>query len=193
MALTFDGAAKLIILDGRDTLSVRDAWSEWVRWHALSDNSKYLLAFRLLGGDIIDPVQGTSVPFYAYLQNGWRIRPREEDHNLNVTEGVLLVEGGGNPFLPTLGGFTVQLSYQQPLQVMIVDKGSATVPTAQDIALAVRTELLAELATLTKVGLIHGVGADLVVSATSRVAGSVTQTISTIGTGTSAVTTVSAV
>lgn len=191
MALTFDGAAKLIILDASSVLSVRDLWSDWVRWHATSDNSKYLTAFRLLGGDPIDTAQGTAVPFYAYLQNGWRIRPQEADHTLSVNEGVLLVEGGGSPFVPTLGAFTVQVNYQQPVQAIAVGSAGGALTTA-DIAAAIRADLAAELATITKVGLLHGVGADLTVTPTSRTAGAVTQTITTTGTGSTAVTVVSA-
>lgn len=143
MALTFDGASKLIISDTRTTLSVRDMWSDWVRWHATSDNSKYLTAFRLLGGDAIDAVQGSSVPFYVYLQNGWKIRPQESDYGLTVTEGILLVEGGGSPFVSTLGNYTVQINYQQPVQAIALESSNAL--TAQDIAAAVRLELAVEL------------------------------------------------
>ena len=80
MALTFNGAARLILRDDAGDLSVRALWSEWVRWHATGDNGKFPMAFRLLGGDQIDPVQGTAVPFYVYMQNGWAIRPHEADH-----------------------------------------------------------------------------------------------------------------
>jgi hypothetical protein len=61
-------------------------------------------------------------------------------------------------------------------------------PTAEEVADAVRVELAAELAQLTKVSKIHGVGVPLVVTATSRVAGDLSQTISTV----SGTTTVSA-
>jgi len=49
------------------------------------------------------------------------------------------------------------------------------------IAAAVRAELAPELAQLTKVSKIHGVGVPLVVTATSRTAGDLSQTISTTG------------
>ena len=142
MALTFNGAARLIVRDDTGPLSVRDVWSEWVRWHATGDNGKYPMAFRLLGGDQIDPAQGTAVPFYVYLQNGWRIRPMEADHTLAVTEGILLVEGGGDPFVPTLGGYAVRVNYQQPVQAIAV---GTTAPTAQEIADTVRATMMAAL------------------------------------------------
>lgn len=52
------------------------------------------------------------------------------------------------------------------------------------LASAVRTELTAELAQVTKVAKLHGVGATLVVTPTTRVAGSVSQTITTVDTTT---------
>jgi hypothetical protein len=52
------------------------------------------------------------------------------------------------------------------------------------LAAAVRAELATELAQVTKVAKLHGVGASLVVTPTTRVAGTVSQTISTDGTTT---------
>ena len=141
MALSFDGTARLIVSDAGGTLSVRTLWSEWVRWHATADNGKYPMALRMLGGDPIDPAHGTAVPFYAYLQNGWRIRPMEADHSIAVTEGVLLVEGGGDPFVSTLGGFTVRVNYQQPVQAIAVGGGGAAV-SASDVAAQVVAQLM---------------------------------------------------
>jgi hypothetical protein len=140
MTLTFNGAARLIVRDDTAPLSVRDLWSEWVRWHATGDNGKYPMAFRLLGGDQIDPAQGTAVPFYVYLQNGWAIRPHEADHAFAVTDGILLVDGGGDPFVPTLGGYTVRVNYQQPVQAVAVEAAGAT---PASIAAAVWAHLFA--------------------------------------------------
>ena len=55
---------------------------------------------------------------------------------------------------------------------------------ASGSATAVRTELAAELTQVTKVAKLHGVGAALVVTPTTRVAGSVSQTITTVDTTT---------
>ncbi len=54
-------------------------------------------------------------------------------------------------------------------------------PTAAEIAAAVRADLAAELLQLTKVSKLHGIGVDLVVTPTSRTAGSLVQSISTAG------------
>lgn len=119
MAITFDGPSKRIILSsGTVSLGVRDLWSRWADWHALSDNSKFLPAMTNVGGNDIDAGAGTKIPIYAFLLNGWRIRPQEASHTLNVSDGVLLVDGGGDPFVNTLGSYVVRINYQQPVQAI---------------------------------------------------------------------------
>lgn len=59
--------------------------------------------------------------------------------------------------------------------------GAGSTPTAADIAAQVRIELAAELAQITKLSKIHGIGVPLVVTPTSRTAGDVAQTITTVG------------
>ena len=124
MAFTFNGQTKIITLTaGTTTMSVRDVWSRWVDWFLTSDNSKYLPAFTTVGGNDVDVAAGTSIPIYAFLVNGWRIKPQEANHTLTVTEGVLLVDGGGTPFNNTAGNYVVQINYQQPVQAITVETG----------------------------------------------------------------------
>lgn len=124
MALTFDGPNKRIVLtSGTTALSVRELWSRWVDWLLTGDNSKYLPAMRSLGGDDIDATAGTKIPVYAFLQNGWRVRPQEAEHTLTVSDGVLTVDGGGDPFVSTVGAFVVRVNYQQPVQAMAFATG----------------------------------------------------------------------
>jgi hypothetical protein len=119
MALTFDGPNKLAILSaGTTTLSVRDLWSRWVDWALTSDNSKFEVAMEAVGGQDIDLSAGTKIPIYLFLTNGWRLRPQEANHTLNVGDGVLLVSGGGDPFVNTTGSFVVRINYQQPVQAI---------------------------------------------------------------------------
>lgn len=118
--ISFDGLNKLIILSsGTTSLSVRDLWSRWVDYICTpGDNSKYYMAMSSLGGNDIDMSQGTKVPIYCFLENGWRIKPQEANHTLNVTDGVLLVYGGGDPFINTTGNYMVRINYQQPVQAI---------------------------------------------------------------------------
>jgi hypothetical protein len=73
---------------------------------------------RTVGGDDIDTGAGTKIPTYCFLTNGWRLRPDEDDHTLDVTGGILLVDGGGDPFVDTVGAYTVRINYQQPVQAI---------------------------------------------------------------------------
>ena len=59
------------------------------------------------------------------MVNGWKISPYEADHTLSVTGGILLVDGGGDPFNDTIGDYVVRINYQQPVQAITVSTGSA--------------------------------------------------------------------
>lgn len=165
--LTFDGPSKRIVLSlGTTSLSVRDVWSRWVDWVLTSDNSKYLPAFESVGGNDIDLGAGTKIPIYAFLLNGWRISPQEASHTLTVGDGVLLVSGGGDPFVNTAGSFIVRINYQQPVQAISFSTGGSGLSVLEQTK-------------LDEIYKIHGLasGTPLVVDATSRVAGSIEQTI----------------
>lgn len=152
MAITFDGPNKLAILSGTTSLSVRDFWSRWIDWLLTSDNSKYLIAMTGLGGDDIDPIAGTKVPVFVFLTNGWKIRPQESSHTLNVTDGILLVSGGGDPFVNTLGSYVVRINYQQPVQAISFATGEGGGYTPEQIAQAVMDVLMASQTDSTKFG-----------------------------------------
>ena len=144
MGLTFNGLTKVIALtSGTTSLSVRQLWSRWVDWFLTSDNSKYLPAFSQVGGDDIDPVVGTTIPIYAFLMNGWKLKPQEANHTVTIGDGILLVDGGGDPFNNTDGAYTVRINYQQPVQAITVATGGGTTPpTPSEIATAVWESLL---------------------------------------------------
>jgi hypothetical protein len=102
---------------GDSTIDLRvdfysDAKEHWI---VDDDANGHDFPMRVVGGD--DIVAGTSaIPMYAFLKGGWRIRPAERDHTLNILSGILLVDGGGDPFVDTLGAYTVRVNYQQPVQ-----------------------------------------------------------------------------
>lgn len=119
MAISFNGDTRIISLSlGTTTLSVHDLYSRWKDWVLLSDNSKYAQAFSVVGGDPVDEDAGTSIPLYAFLKNGWKIKPQEANHTLAVIDGILLVDGGGDPFKNTNGSYVVRINYQQPVQAI---------------------------------------------------------------------------
>jgi len=146
MALAFDGSTKVITLTtGTTVVSVRDLWSRWVDWFLTEDNSKYLPAFINVGGDDIDISAGTKIPIYAFLMNGWKIKPQEANHTLTIQDGILLVNGGGDPFNNTNGSYTVRINYQQPVQAISFSSeggGNITDEDKKDIAIATQNKLI---------------------------------------------------
>jgi hypothetical protein len=123
MAITFDGTTKVITLtSGTTSLDVVDLYSRWKDWVNLG-NANYLPAFESVGGNPIDVSSGTAVPLYAFLLNGWRVRPQSANHTLNVSSGVLLVAEGGDPFVNPVGSYVVRINYQQPVQAITVSTG----------------------------------------------------------------------
>lgn len=126
MGYIFNGISKNITLTtGTTSVSVRDLWSRWVDWFLTNDNSKYLPAFEQVGGNDIDVSQGTKIPIYAFLVNGWKLKPQEANHTLTINDGILLVNGGGDPFLNTNGAYTVRINYQQPVQAISFSTGGS--------------------------------------------------------------------
>jgi hypothetical protein len=138
MVAIFNGTTKTITLTpGTTSVSVRRLWSDWVDWFLTDDNSKFLPAFKTVGGDDIDPTQGTKIPIYSFLENGWKIKPQEANHTLTINDGILLVNGGGDPFINTIGAYTVRINYQQPVQAISFTTGGSgsyiIPPTAEEI------------------------------------------------------------
>lgn len=138
MGMTFDGPSKVVTLTaGTVAVSVRDLWSRWVDWFLTSDNSKYLPAFSQVGGNDIDQSAGTKIPIYAFLVNGWKIKPQEANHTLTISDGILLVDGGGDPFNNTSGSYIVRINYQQPVQAISfsAEGGAGGLTATQDAKL----------------------------------------------------------
>lgn len=120
MAISFDPTSKRIILDSF-LVSATEIYSRWVDWAQLSDNAKYGLVVRSLGGD--DLGGGLNIPPYYFLQNGWRVRPQEA-HGLTTITGNLFVEGGGAPVVATLGAFNSSVQYTVPVQAQAFETGN---------------------------------------------------------------------
>lgn len=142
---TFNGATKVVTLNnGETTLDVTILYSAWKRWIS-AGNAQYLPAFSAVGGETINASAGTEIPLYAFLINGWKIKPQEANHTLDVTNGILLVEGGGDPFNNTTGSFVVRINYQQPVQAITVATGGGGGATAAQVwQYAIENSLTAE-------------------------------------------------
>ena len=143
---TFDPINKRIILD-TTSISAIQIYSQWVDWAAESDNLKYGVVIRQVGSD--DLGTGLSIPPYFFLQGNWRVRPMEDHHNLSIT-GNLFVEGGGEPVVPTLGTYQVNVKYTVPVQAQGISTSGSVGASAEDIAIAVKQALSVELARIHK-------------------------------------------
>jgi hypothetical protein len=128
---TIDFTNELIIMDaGATSYSVPAIYSLWKDEILVSTNAQYDFAFAGIGGN---PTSGSNfIPFYTFLINGWKVRPQEASHTLTVSGGILLVDGGGDPFVNTLGSFVVRINYEQPVQAIAVSTSGSSL-TAQDV------------------------------------------------------------
>jgi len=140
VAYTFNGATKRITLpNGMVTLDLVDLHSRWKDW-VLAGNAECLLAFSTVGGEI------TEIPLYLFMQNGWLIVPQSANHTLTVTNGILVGQGGADPFTDPAGSYKIRINRQTPgIAIGYSTTGGSGGPTAADIAAAVRLELTAEM------------------------------------------------
>lgn len=128
--VTFDSIDKLMIIeDGITAIDVKtDLYSDAKEdWLSNSTLNKFKFPFRVVGGDETETDRYISP--YFFLQYGWKVRPQEADHLL-IIEGILLVVGGGDPFVNTLGSYNVRTKFIVPLQATTVTTGSGI--TEQD-------------------------------------------------------------
>jgi hypothetical protein len=119
VAATFDGPNLRIILPaGENTINVEsDLYSAWKQW-VLSDsnNASFPPAFRAsVGGDPLSPGIESGAYFFLQNQDGWRIRPAEENNTVSVIGNLVAEEPTLALTVPTLGAFTVLLNGLQPI------------------------------------------------------------------------------
>jgi len=104
MSFTFDGINKVIQLNNTSSFEVAEMYSRWKDWVLTSDNSKFLQAFRFVGGD--PTVGGKSLGITYFLTNNWVIQPFSQNHRLQVV-GNLFADSGDSPFIAASGSFNV--------------------------------------------------------------------------------------
>ena len=138
---TFNGTTKRVTLpSGMVTLDLIDLHSRWKEW-VLAGNAECLLAFSTVGGEI------TEIPLYLFMQNGWLIVPQSANHTLTVTNGILVGQGGADPFTDPAGSYKIRINRQVPgIAIGYSTTGGSSGPTAAEIAAAVRSELSTEMA-----------------------------------------------
>jgi hypothetical protein len=128
---TFNGTTKRVTLaPGAVSLDLVDLHSRWKDW-VLAGHAECLLAFSTVGGEI------TEIPLYLFMQNGWLIVPQSADHVLTVTNGILVGQGGGEPFADPAGSYKIRINRQTPGIAIGYSTTGGSGPTAADIAAAV--------------------------------------------------------
>lgn len=127
-----DFANSLIIMDsGALEFNVPEVYSYWKDELLSGNNASYAFAYSIVGGN---PVGGSNtIPYYTFLSNGWKVRPDEADHTLDVTNGILVTDDNSDPFVDTLGAYTVRINYQQPVNAIAVATGGGGGATPADI------------------------------------------------------------
>jgi len=120
---------------GTFTLDVRidvysDMKEDW-KTDATLNRFKFPLA-EPVGGNVIVPGVKYVSPYY-FLKYNWTMRPYEQDHTLYLENAYLLLDGGGDPWNPTLGGYTVNVRDSIPADAFqLVEAGGdpATIAAA---------------------------------------------------------------
>ena len=131
--VTFDGPTRTIteIAGGIDnTLDVQEIYSEWKEWVRLSDNAKYLPAFRTIGGDPVSPTQNAGITYF--LLNGWLIVPADLDHQLTLV-GNIVPDGGVGNIFAAVPGRTVSTSVNFSNLIDTVATGGGSGLTQQQV------------------------------------------------------------
>jgi len=136
---TFDGLNKIISCSlGTVQFSAGEVYSRWKDW--LQDDPtrlKYLPAFNnSVGGESLG--SGTLVGAYYFLQNGWKIRPQEADHQLSVSGNLFPIPDTAGLFEDTLGNYQVIVGMRTSSLTQTVVTSATT--SASSIANAVWSE-----------------------------------------------------
>ena len=140
---SFVGDQKLILLlpiEGMEDICIYDVidiYSEWKVWMMQSDNAKYLPAFRTVGGDPAG--SGITLGSYFFLQNqiGWRIRPHETNHTMQLIGNLYAEDPGLQMFIPTLGSYTVPILMERSSLTQVVSLDGSGFATPEEIAASV--------------------------------------------------------
>ncbi|MBR9682652.1 MAG: hypothetical protein GOV02_03165 [Candidatus Aenigmarchaeota archaeon] len=130
MDVVFDGTARLIIINtGITEIAAADIYSWWKQW-VLAQNANFLRAFSTTGGEPVSPT--TDISAYFFLDNDWRLRPWEGDHQLVIQGNIFVAGGVGSIVVPTLGDYNVLVTSEVSPQSQAVSTGVGTVDEVKD-------------------------------------------------------------
>ena len=173
---------RIVLKTGTTTYHPVDDLYKEVRYIRAHDFSLRNMRMPVTAEGAIPKGGGKFTPRLAILRYGWRIVPQNATHALYISGEQITDDGQSGPACMNTAvldaGVSVTIHYEPATAEVI---SGSTGPTAAEIAAAVRADLAAELAQITKVSKIHGVGVPLVVTPTTRTAGDIAQSITTVG------------
>jgi len=104
-------------------------------WKVNSTLNKFKFPFyQPVGGNTIIP-NVRYLGKYVFLKFGWLMRPYEADHTLYLINAYLLVDGGGDPWLKTQGGYTVNVRDTVPADAFALETGTSGLTQQESDAL----------------------------------------------------------
>ena len=130
---------------GTFAFSAAELYSRWKDW-LVSDPARFRFEPAFAGSVGGEPLGGgVLVGGYFFLQNGWVVRPQEQDHQLTVSGNLYPIPDTANLFASTLGGYQVVVGMRtSSLTQQVVTSGGggsgSSGPTAEQIANAVWAE-----------------------------------------------------
>lgn len=140
----FDGYNKIIIVaEGVTQLDFRvDVYSAWKEWlfDPNQTNLKWAEALSVTGGDPLPGNRNLGTTYF--LENGWKMRTWEGNHELTVT-GNVFSRDGGSIFVPTLNPWTITINLNTSTLVeTILPEISLGTPDIDAISASVWAEVL---------------------------------------------------
>ncbi len=124
MPITIDGPNKVISLDATTfAYSAEEIYSRWKDWVLLSDNAKFLEAFRIVGGD--DLGGGAKAPAFIFLRNdyGWRLKKPEATIDVTINGNLLPEDSNTALTSEPVGAFNPTITFNRQ-NVTQIDTGS---------------------------------------------------------------------
>jgi hypothetical protein len=137
--VTFDGPNRLILINpGETSIDVGvDIYSDWKEWTSLRDYIKYPPAISSIGGESLGG--GQFIGSTYFLENGWRIRSWEGDHQLSINGNIYTRESGDSPIVPTIGRWNIVTSFIRSSLVTTVE-----IPSTSTGSSSLNTQAIAD-------------------------------------------------
>ena len=141
---TFDGPNKTISCAlGTYSFSAAGIYSRWKDW--LQDDPERMRFEPAFGGSVGGESLGGGVFVggYFFLQNGWVIRPMEQDHQLIVSGNLFPIPDNAALFTSTNGDFQVVVGMRtSSLTQQVVSSGGGGTSSSDIAAIKANTDLI---------------------------------------------------